>query len=452
MLQLLKKIISAKNGRNIFPRWYRLVFYSVLFSLALGMRIPWLWEIPRYVDELKEVNLARLIYLGKLYPLHNMAREIGAFHNYILAGIFKIFGLSLAWPRLYVAIISALTVVLIYELGRRLYNRSTGLIAAGLLLTNGMHILVTHTAWSNCTTPFFFILGFMTVLTAEQNRNGKGLIIAGFVWALALQTHSSVIIYLVVIIGYVLRMYRSGDSDSDSDSDSKIETKYYIYAGLAFITGYANMIYYNTLSRGGSIAWIFSKDYTLETNPGWNSFLKNLHSMFFEVIRSLSAVYASRGPLLGEYLAQPLFAACIFILGLGIVRAVKKRQWLLLWLIGAGFMVIPWINRRYGFFMVTRYIMPVIICSILLLADGLYALYELISAKLGRPRLAVIVGVSLFLGFTGFQLGQFYYYCAKLSDTDMSNRLAIRIVRIIAKWDPVSNTKVIDRLEGYLGK
>ncbi|MCL6589459.1 MAG: hypothetical protein K6U80_05835 [Firmicutes bacterium] len=75
-----------------------------LFGFALAVRIPWLWEIPRYIDELREVKLGYLIYLGKTLPLHNVPKEVGALHNYILAGIFFLFGPNAYWPRLYVAL------------------------------------------------------------------------------------------------------------------------------------------------------------------------------------------------------------------------------------------------------------------------------------------------------------------------------------------------------------
>ncbi|HEX3010731.1 MAG TPA: hypothetical protein VHQ70_01675, partial [Syntrophomonadaceae bacterium] len=61
-----------------------------IFTAALGARIPWLWEVPRYIDELREVKLAYMIYQGQALPLHNAAHDIGSLHNYILAGLFSL--------------------------------------------------------------------------------------------------------------------------------------------------------------------------------------------------------------------------------------------------------------------------------------------------------------------------------------------------------------------------
>ncbi|MDD3022823.1 MAG: glycosyltransferase, partial [Syntrophomonadaceae bacterium] len=114
--------------------WLPLTAGLGLFLLALAVRLPWLWQVPRYIDELKEVKLAYAIYAGQAWPLHNAAHDIGALHNYILAAIFKIFGPSIYWPRLYVAITGALTVALVYQLGVLLFDRWTGILAAGFLL------------------------------------------------------------------------------------------------------------------------------------------------------------------------------------------------------------------------------------------------------------------------------------------------------------------------------
>lgn len=176
---LLKVKMALVTNSYGLPRgrgglWREAVPVAVLALLALAIRIPYLWDIPRYIDELKEVHLAYQIYLGKAMPLHNVAHDIGALHNYILAAIFQVFGPSIYWPRLYVAVTSALTVALVYRLGTILYGRWAGLIASGLLLTNGMHIVGTHMAWANSTTPFFFVLALIATVTAEQKKTGHG--------------------------------------------------------------------------------------------------------------------------------------------------------------------------------------------------------------------------------------------------------------------------------------
>ena len=39
-----------------------------LFAVSFLIRLPWLWEVPRYIDELREVDLAYQIYQGSARP------------------------------------------------------------------------------------------------------------------------------------------------------------------------------------------------------------------------------------------------------------------------------------------------------------------------------------------------------------------------------------------------
>ncbi|MEN6460090.1 MAG: glycosyltransferase, partial [Syntrophomonas sp.] len=385
-----------------------------LFLVALAVRIPWLWEVPRYIDELKEVNLAYLIYQGEAWPLHNAAHDIGALHNYILAGVFKILGPGIYWPRLYVAITAALTVVLIYYLGKHFYGKWVGIIAAGLLLTNGMHILVTHMAWSNCTTPFFFILAMMATLRAEENKSGKWLLTAAFLWAMALQTHSSVIIYILVVAIYILR--------PGFRNITGINFKWYLGAACAFLLGYSNMIYYNLVSIGGSIRWLSNKGYAMENSPSLFSYLHNWQQMYIELIRAMGSIYIDYGNS-WQYLINPVFLIVSVLLLAGSYLAIKKGQALPVWILIGGFALIPWINQRYVFYLATRYIMPLIICGILLIAYALSEIAQIAYDRWQVRRLAFMpLATGTLLLIITLQLVPLYSYCGRLENTNESNQ------------------------------
>lgn len=385
-----------------------------LFALALMARLPWLWEVPRFIDELREVELGYLIYLGKTYPLHNAAHDIGALHNYILALLFQFFGLNLYLPRLYVAVTSAFTVVLLYILGRKLHSHYTGLLAAGLLITNGMHILVTHMAWSNCTTPFFFVLSLLTTYHAWERRSPWWLTAAGFLWGLTLQTHSSVIIYIAAVAAFIL-------SPSIKRS-AGWSTRTYLLAGFALMLGYANMIYYNLISLGGSFRWMGTKAYALETHPGLASYLNNLSHLLVDFFRTLSSTYITLpNPI--QYLSRPLFIVAILLLAAGIILNRRNSWRLSIWLMTAGILIIPIFNQRYAFFVSTRYIMPLVLLAYLLIAQAIVQLWPYLRSRWGKT--AVTAGI---LAMITLQLVPYYNYCWEISDTNASNRMAFNIL------------------------
>lgn len=405
-----------------------------VFIAALGLRLPWLWEIPRFIDELKEVSLAYLIYTGQLLPLHNAAHDIGAMHNYILAGLFKVLGPNIYLPRFYVAVTAALTVPLLYHLGTRLYGRRAGLLAAAILLFNGMHILVTHMAWSNCTTPFFFTLALIATLNAEEKKSGPWLVLAALLWAATLQTHSSAIIYVLAAAIYLL-----GPSFR---RQTAIQLRWYFTAVLALVGGYANMIYFNIISRGGSLRWLSHKSYALELEPGLISYLKNLHNMLVELLRTLSSTYSSHDHLL-QYLTHPLFSLSLLLLLVGSVLAWRQKKALPLWMVSAGFLIIPILNERYSFFLATRYIMPVFICSLLLMASGAVYVYDRINSSLKTGRAFKATAISTVALLVCLQFVPYYNYCRSKEVTNESNRLALNVVTLTQQLTAQADTMVL---------
>ncbi len=405
-----------------------------LFLLALLLRVPWLWEVPRYVDELKEVQLAYQIYQGQAWPLHNAAHDIGALHNYILAGIFKLLGSSIYWPRLYVAVTSALTVVLIYYIGKKLYGQWVGITAALLLAGNGMHILVTHMAWSNCTTPFFFSLAFWALLQAEEKHSGIWLMISAFWWALTLQTHSSVIIYVLAATFYVLR--------PDFRHQAAIKTKYYWLAAFSFLLAYANMIYFNILSRGGSLVWLRYKGYALEKEIGITSYLQNLQAMFIELLRSLSSSYLVHDEL-WNYLSHPWFSLSLLLLVVGTIVSLRQKKYLPLYIMASAFLIMPWINHRYVFFLATRYIMPVMLCALLLIALAIQDIFSYIYGQLGTRCSLMVPAMAGLLLLMLLEVVPFYNYCAQTAGTNQSNRLALQVFQKTMELSDHSSTLVV---------
>lgn len=387
-----------------------------LFSLALAIRLPWLWEVPRFIDELKEVELGYLIYLGKTLPLHNAAHDIGALHNYILALLFHLFGPSPFIPRLYVAVTSALTVVLTYLLGRKLHSHAAGLLAAGLLTTSGMHVLVTHMAWSNCTTPFFFMLALLVTCHAWDNHSRAWLTAAGFLWGLTLQTHASAIIYAAAAgLFFLLPQVRRTTGWTRRD---------YLFPLLSFAAAYGNMIYYNLISGGGSVRWLGAKSYALETDPGAVSYITNLQNLMIDLLRTLSSTYTARDDLL-SYLASPLLLVTLILLIYGIFLCKSLRWKLPVWLALAGILVIPLFNQRYAFYVSTRYIMPIVLLSYLLISLALVHIWSRLSSRSMRSGAA-----ALMIALITWQALPYYDYCRQMEDTNNSNRMAFSILNL----------------------
>lgn len=319
----------------------------ILFLLAFIIRIPYLYDVPRFIDEWREIALSAQIARGEAWPLHNTSHDIGPFHNYVLAGLFNLFGYSLYIPRLYVALLSAGTVVVTYWIARHWVGRMTALISATLLATNSMHILVTHMAWSNDTTPFFVGLAVLVTLkTIDQERRSLWAL-TGLTWAIALQTHPSVIAALLGVIFYLTRHFGWRAFYRESHFRTAI---------AVFIAGYSNMIVHNILKPFDSFLWVKRKDYALNQEFSIQGYINNILEMSSELVHSLSSTFPDGKGWLHSISLLIMF---FFIIGLidGFRRLCRFRHGaLLLAIVISSLLVIPILNDQYKFYVWTRYI------------------------------------------------------------------------------------------------
>src|SRR5215212_8898508 len=80
-----------------------LVVVAALLLIAVAVRLPYLWDIPRFTDETAEAEIGLQIARGQSLPLTNRDPYIGALWNWILAAGFVVSGPSLLTPRLLIA-------------------------------------------------------------------------------------------------------------------------------------------------------------------------------------------------------------------------------------------------------------------------------------------------------------------------------------------------------------
>ncbi|HUR20455.1 MAG TPA: hypothetical protein VMZ90_06575, partial [Vicinamibacterales bacterium] len=132
----------------------RLILLSIaLFAVALVIRLPGLWEVPRFEDEGDEALWALEIATGRRLPLTGSDVYYGPLFSYLLASVFAVFGANILWPRLLIAMFGALTVPAIFHLGRVVANWRVGLLASTLALASPALVLVSsHYGWSNSLT------------------------------------------------------------------------------------------------------------------------------------------------------------------------------------------------------------------------------------------------------------------------------------------------------------
>lgn len=118
--------------------WREALLVLALFALALGLRLYDLTGESLWYDETYSVWTA-MMDIGSPRVLWEMKVEFPAYY-WLLHVWVRLFGASDLSVRLMGAILGALTVLPVYALGRRLFDRPTGAIAALLLAVNPYHI------------------------------------------------------------------------------------------------------------------------------------------------------------------------------------------------------------------------------------------------------------------------------------------------------------------------
>jgi asparagine N-glycosylation enzyme membrane subunit Stt3 len=203
-----------------------------LLGLAILARWPNLLLMPHFTDEIVEVGYAAKIAAAEHFPLTAQDTYFGPLHAYILAALLKLFGPSVALPRLVIMVFGAFTVLATYLLGRELAGRAVGTVAAALLLTSPQHILInSHIAWQHSTMPLYstlccwaFVRALRAFIPAARQR-GEGetspsaqsghpqlapvyLALAGLLFGLALQTHPGAVVLIPALAATLLATLR----------------------------------------------------------------------------------------------------------------------------------------------------------------------------------------------------------------------------------------------------
>jgi hypothetical protein len=95
-----------------------MVVMVALFGTALAVRLPWLMLVPRFEDEGIDLLAALDIARGHSLPLTGVDLYSGPLYVYLVAGMSRLFGENILWPRLLAAVFGALTVPATFYLGR----------------------------------------------------------------------------------------------------------------------------------------------------------------------------------------------------------------------------------------------------------------------------------------------------------------------------------------------
>jgi len=187
-----------------FKNPYNLLILGVLI-LALIIRLYFFFltqNQPLWWDEAEYMLKGKSMFLGTPSTGWAIQREIVI---PIIWGFFsKIFN-SEFLPRLLQIVVSLVTVFFTYLLGKEIYNKKIGIIAAVIMSVNAIHLFFTVRLLTYLLAPLFFVLTFYCFWKGYVKKESKLLLyLTPFIAALGASIYSSVAFTGIAVVLYLL--------------------------------------------------------------------------------------------------------------------------------------------------------------------------------------------------------------------------------------------------------
>ena len=160
-------------------------------------------DLPHIYNNIRYLLRSEFLVFFPSYP----GRE-GLFF-YVAAPFCRVFGLNHINIKIVSALVGVLTIPLIYLLGKELFDREVGLLAAFFLSTCRWHIILTRMGYRMCTLPPILILLSLFLVQAWRSQELKWYALAGLFLGLGFYTYNAfMIVPLLVALMIVWALVR----------------------------------------------------------------------------------------------------------------------------------------------------------------------------------------------------------------------------------------------------
>jgi 4-amino-4-deoxy-L-arabinose transferase-like glycosyltransferase len=176
--------------------------------------------------------LPMLRYLGG--NIENVWHSFTPVYFIILSGFFKLFGFGLTEGRVFNLITAITTLLMIYLIGRRLFDWRAGLIAVVMLVGDQTFLERSRLLRNDYAAATFALLAFYLYEIAEERKSARFYIGAGLAAGAGVMCHTN-ILYMLAAIGLLI-LLRDGWR-------AFVSRKLYLFATSAFVVMAYEIIY-----------------------------------------------------------------------------------------------------------------------------------------------------------------------------------------------------------------
>ncbi|HXU39997.1 MAG TPA: glycosyltransferase family 39 protein [Blastocatellia bacterium] len=179
-----------------------------------------------------KLALPMLRYLGG--NIENVWHSFTPVCFLLLGGFLKLFGLGLVQGRAFNLITAATTLLMVYLIGRKLFDWRAGLVAVVMLIGDQTFLERSRLLRNDYAAATFALLAFFLYEMSERRRSSRLLAASGLAAGAGVMCHTN-ILYMVAAIGLLI-VLREGWRAFRSK-------KLYVFAGSAFVVMAYEIIY-----------------------------------------------------------------------------------------------------------------------------------------------------------------------------------------------------------------
>ena len=175
-----KALITSE--KYVFVFLMLLTLGLVLLNLGKNHLLPW--------DEAIYANIARNMTESGEYIVQNWKPGVIWYEKpplfmWMMGGAMNLFGVSEFSARLPSAVMGIASVLLVYFIGKRMFNKTTGFIAAIVLLTTFNYLYYARASMLDVTATFFITAGIFSYWLAKSRHKVQWWLLAGVLTGLA---------------------------------------------------------------------------------------------------------------------------------------------------------------------------------------------------------------------------------------------------------------------------
>lgn len=212
------KVVKVKVLKFFAYDNKHLIYLSIIMAVGFFTRVAFLDLLPGGLNQ-DEASAAYDAYAimttgmdrnGQVMPMHLIAWGSGqnALYSYLMIPFIAIFGVNEIAIRLPMALVGCLSIVLLYDLIRRKYDKNAALFAALFLIIAPWHLMKSRWSLESNLFPDLVFIGFyLFILGLEPGKQWKTYLASALLGLSAYSYGTSYFFLFFFVIGFLVYVF-----------------------------------------------------------------------------------------------------------------------------------------------------------------------------------------------------------------------------------------------------